>query len=385
MESEQLKFIQQDFTDDNEDNEVISIEYVGETEDYVYDLETQDGTFQAGYGNMIIKNTDSIYTIFNGINMDEEGAMEKVFNLSIEAAKMISDTFPPPMELEFEKVMFPFILCSKKRYAALIWTNTEKPDYVDIKGLQPVRRDNCPFVRETATKCFDKILYNRSIEQAVQVAKDAVNDLLEEKVETSKLTKSKSLRDSYSISKVARTPLDFKLYRKDGWSETLECGFKLNGENVVERFTAKGNKLLKDDNGQYIHASIPTMPHLHLTKKMYERDPMVAPKAGDRVPIIYIIGTGLQCHKVEDPAYFDKAIREGNKQLKIDVLHYLYNELQNPLESIFTHLIDDTSIIFKNPKITKLEKQRKNIEITKTNKEKNQREITSFFKSTGNH
>ena len=133
--------------------EIISIECVGETEgEYVYDLETEDGTFQAGYGDIILKNTDSIYTIFNGYDMSPEHikeSMKKIFEVSIEAAKMISDTFPDPMELEFEKVMFPFILASKKRYAALIWTNPDKPDYVDIKGLQSVRRDNCPFVRET--------------------------------------------------------------------------------------------------------------------------------------------------------------------------------------------------------------------------------------------
>ena len=193
--------------------EVISIECLDFVDDYVYDLETEDGTFQAGEGNIILKNTDSIYTIFNGIDMEQEGSMQKVFDLSIEAADMISKTFPPPMELEFEKVMFPFILCSKKRYAALIWTNVDKPDYVDIKGLQPVRRDNCPFVRETATKCFDEVLYNRNIEGAVNVAKEAIKDLIDGNVPTAKLTKSKSLRDSYSISKVCDTnKLDIKIY-----------------------------------------------------------------------------------------------------------------------------------------------------------------------------
>ena len=98
--------------------EVISIECIGECsqDEYVYDLETEDGTFQAGEGNIILKNTDSIYTIFNGIDMEKEGSMQKVFDLSIEAADMISKTFPPPMELEFEKVMFPFILCSKNYF-----------------------------------------------------------------------------------------------------------------------------------------------------------------------------------------------------------------------------------------------------------------------------
>lgn len=358
--------------------EVISIEYVGETHDeFVYDLETEDGTFQAGEGNIILKNTDSIYTIFNGIDMEKEGSMQKVFDLSIEAADMISKTFPPPMELEFEKVMFPFILCSKKRYAALIWTNVDEPDYVDIKGLQPVRRDNCPFVRETATKCFDEVLYKRSIDGAVDVAKGAISDLLNGNVPTSKLTKSKSLRDSYSISKVSyEDKLDIKIYRKKEWKEEMcEGRFKLEGDKVVSRWLEKGKKLRRDENGQYIYASIPTMPHLHLTEKLFKRDKMNAPKAGDRVPFVYIKGVGLQCKRVEDPEYFEKS-----GESEIDILHYLYNELQNPLDSIFTHLIDDVSILYNDPKIKKLEKEQRVFEIKQTNKNNNQRDISFFFR-----
>jgi len=359
--------------------EIISIECIGEcgAEEYVYDLETEDGTFQAGEGNIILKNTDSIYTIFNGIDMEKEGSMQKVFDLSIEAADMISKTFPPPMELEFEKVMFPFILCSKKRYAALIWTNVNTPDYVDIKGLQPVRRDNCPFVRETATKCFDEVLYKRSIDGAVNVAKMAINDLINGNVPTEKLTKSKSLRDRYSIAKVSdQDKLDIKIYRANKWEEKMcEGNFKLEGEKVVGRWLEKGKKLLRDEGGQYIYASIPTMPHLHLTEKLFHRDKMNAPKAGDRVPFVYIKGIGLQCKRVEDPNYFDTT-----NESEIDILHYLYNELQNPLNSIFTHLIDDTSILYNDPKIKKLEKQQRIFEIKQKNKNNKQSEMGSFFK-----
>lgn len=359
--------------------EVISIDYIGECcpEEYVYDLETEDGTFQAGEGNIILKNTDSIYTIFNGIDMEKKGSMQKVFDLSIEAADMISKTFPPPMELEFEKVMFPFILCSKKRYAALIWTNIDKPDYVDIKGLQPVRRDNCPFVRETATKCFDEILYNRSIDGAVNVAKNAIKDLIEGNVPTAKLTKSKSLRDKYSIAKVsAENILDMKIYRKKKWQEKMcEGRFTLEGENIVRRYLEKGNRLLRDNEGQYLYASVPTMPHLHLTEKLFLRDKMNAPKAGDRVPFVYIKGIGLQCKRVEDPVYFDTV---GDSE--IDILHYLYNELQNPLNSIFTHLIDDTSILYNDPKIKKLEKQQHIFEVKEKNKQNKQNDMMAFFK-----
>lgn len=39
-----------------------------------------------------------------------------------------------PIKLEFEKIYYPYLLISKKRYAGLLWTNPEKFDKMDTKG-----------------------------------------------------------------------------------------------------------------------------------------------------------------------------------------------------------------------------------------------------------
>lgn len=39
-----------------------------------------------------------------------------------------------PIKLEFEKVYYPYLLISKKRYAGLFWTNPDKFDKMDTKG-----------------------------------------------------------------------------------------------------------------------------------------------------------------------------------------------------------------------------------------------------------
>lgn len=37
---------------------------------------------------------------------------------------------------------------NKKRYAGLLWTKVDKPDKIDAKGIETVRRDNCGMVKE---------------------------------------------------------------------------------------------------------------------------------------------------------------------------------------------------------------------------------------------
>ena len=44
--------------------------------------------------------------------------------------------FLKPIKLEFEKVYFPYLLINKKRYAGLYWTQTEKYDKMDTKGIE---------------------------------------------------------------------------------------------------------------------------------------------------------------------------------------------------------------------------------------------------------
>ena len=53
-----------------------------------------------------------------------------------------------PIKLEFEKVYCPYLLMAKKRYAGLYFSSRpDKPDKIDKKGIESVRRDNCVLIR----------------------------------------------------------------------------------------------------------------------------------------------------------------------------------------------------------------------------------------------
>ena len=79
---------------------------------------------------VIYGDTDSVMVRFGVPDL------ETSMTLGREAAEYVSATFIKPIKLEFEKVYFPYLLISKKRYAGLYWTNPNKYDKMDTKGIE---------------------------------------------------------------------------------------------------------------------------------------------------------------------------------------------------------------------------------------------------------
>lgn len=82
---------------------------------------------------------------------------------------------------------------NKKRYAGLMWTQVDKYDYMDTKGLETVRRDNCALVREVIQTSLDKIIIERNVSGAIEYVKSQIADLLQNKMDISRLVITKSL------------------------------------------------------------------------------------------------------------------------------------------------------------------------------------------------
>ena len=134
------------------------------------------------YGRQMIEKTkeevESRYNIKNGYTHDAQviygdtdsvmvkfGTTElaEAMKLGEEAANYVSAKFIKPIKLEFEKVYFPYLLINKKRYAGLYWTNPNKWDKMDTKGIETVRRDNCRLVQTVIETSLRMLLIDRDV------------------------------------------------------------------------------------------------------------------------------------------------------------------------------------------------------------------------------
>merc|ERR1712048_196617 len=250
---------------------------------------------QNGYANdaqVIYGDTDSVFVQF-GVD-----SVAEAMKLGEEAADMVSTTFLKPIKLEFEKVYFPFLLMNKKRYAGLYWTNPERYDKLDTKGIETVRRDNCALVRQLVDTVLNKILIEKSVDTAMEYVTKIISDLLQNKVDLSLLVITKSL------------------------------GKGANAEDYLSK-----------------------QAHVELAEKMRKRDPSTAPGSGDRVPyVITAAAKNVPAYaRAEDPLY----VLENN--ISIDAQHYIEHQLQQPLMRIFGPILPNAeSVLFKGEHTRKL-------------------------------
>lgn len=299
---------------------------------YVYDIETEAGVFQAGVGGLIVKNTDSVMVIFN-CGPENRTNMQAHFEMAQRAADAITGHFKKPNELEFEKCYFPYLLFSKKRYAGMMYTKPDAPDYLDAKGLQLVRRDNCPLVRTVSSDILETIMRDKSAEMALLAAKKHILSVLENEADLKAYIVSKALRSEY-----------------------------------------------KNPDSQ---------PHLQVARKIHQRRGYPVP-SGERVPFVFVEDMdnpdGLQASRAEDPEYVTA------HNLVVDRLHYLESQLTGPIETLLDVLQPGTfaSLMASEdikPLVDALTERRKQaIQVAKrrrVNARNNQQEITSFFAFRG--
>jgi len=292
-------------------------------------------------------DTDSVMVEFDVGDRKGEEAIEYSWTIGEKAAEECTALFKKPNNLELEKVYWPYFLYSKKRYAAKLWTKGKDDkmhmDYIDIKGLQIVRRDNTPHLREVCKELLDVVLDSSDTEPPKQLARERAIELLSGDIPNDKLVLSQGLSDTYKVK-----------------------GKPVHISDVANSW---------DIN----------MAHVQVHNKMRQRRPGSEPQSGDRVPYLLTKTEDPKAkayEKSEDPKY----VEEHN--VPIDYHYYFLNKFltpvcdlldplyENPKEEIFGEIIAQhkpprkkrapkTSVetLFKN---YELEQSKSNVECTKS-------------------
>jgi DNA polymerase delta subunit 1 len=267
-------------------------EMIEETKNYV---EKNFPGAKVRYGD-----TDSVMVEFDVGDRTGEEAVKYSWEIGERAAEECSALFKKPNNLELEKVYWPYFLYSKKRYAAKLWTQGKDGnmhmDYIDIKGLQVVRRDNTPHVREVCKELLDVVLTSNDPGPPKELARERAIELLTGDVPNDKLVLSQSLSDTY----------------------------KVNGMPVS----------ITSPNSVDINQS-----HVQVVVKMRQRKPGSEPQSGDRVPYLLTKTENPKARafeKSEDPKY----VEENN--IPVDYLYYFENKFLNPVCDLLDPLFENT-------------------------------------------
>ena len=139
-----------------------------------------------------------------------------------------------------------------------------------MKGIQMVRRDNCPLVKDVSSAVLNAIMYDKNTEAALAAARRHILDLLTNKHPIDKFVVSKALRSDYKNTQ---------------------------------------------------------QPHLWVSKKLAQRRGYPVP-SGTRVPYVYVTSDDPDCpqsEKAEDPTYV------AENGLTVDALFYLDHQVWSPV------------------------------------------------------
>ena len=264
-------------------------------------------------------DTDSVMVEFDVGDRKGKEAIEYSWELGERAADECSALFKKPNNLELEKVYCPYFLYSKKRYAAKLWTKGKdgnmNMDYIDVKGLQLVRRDNTPHVREVCKELLDVVLDAPDTGPPRELARERASQLLAGEVPNEKLILSQSLADSYKV----------------------------------------GGKSVTITSPESVHIN---QAHVQVVSKMRQRKPGSEPQSGDRVPYLLTKTDNPKAkafEKSEDPKY----VEENN--IPIDYHYYFENKFLNPVCDLLDPLYENTKQEIFGDIITEHKPQKKKL------------------------
>ena len=233
--------------------------------------------------DVIYGDTDSIFCKFNLKNKGK-AAVPEAIDKGLEVEKAIAEHLKAhkPQALNYEKVLYPFILFSKKRYVGLLYETDPNKCKEKSMGIALKRRDYSKIMKMVYGDVIKKILWDNDLPGSFNTLETHLKKIVKGEVDLDTLIISKTLKSTY-----------------------------------------------KD----------PTkIAHKVLAERIAERDPGNRPQINDRLPYIYIENenrNALQGERIETKDFI-----LANSNIKPDYLHYIENQIMNPVVQLYTLCMD---------------------------------------------
>jgi len=260
---------------------------------FVYDIETTTGRFAVGVGSIIANQTDSIFIKLPKLkdysHYGHPTEKQNILQYNVTVGEQLSADFQkllkPPHCLEWEKMFYPFIIFSKKRYVGNLYEHDVNKFKQKSMGIVLKRRDNANIVKIIYGGLINIILNKQDVTESLKFLDKSLNKLANGEYPLEELIVTKTLRGFY------KNPLQ--------------------------------------------------IAHKVLADRMKKRDPGSAPQSNDRVPYIYIQvkeskkNKVLQGDKIEDPKYIIE------NKLTPDYGHYITNQIMKPCLQLYSMVLED--------------------------------------------
>ncbi len=283
------------------DNLIISIENMGSTYDYVYDLETETHHFAAGIGSIVVHNTDSLYISCDKnrfYKFDKDYFSNKITKLNY-ATKLVEETFVAIdeckvgvnlaltndngskfLKMAYEEVLYPAVFLSKKKYYGIPHEEIVnfKPKKPFIRGLEVVKRGVSDVLKNVCMDIMWSSLDLHNIQPIIYIVADGIKKYFDTKWDMNDFIKT-------------------AVYRLD--KENISV------KTLIARLTAINYKIIPEPNVRFNYVIIKKYPYEHDIKGNQKEL-----SVGDRMELV------------------ERAIEED---LPIDLEYYFNNEITGQL------------------------------------------------------
>ncbi|KAG5478551.1 hypothetical protein LSCM4_04784 [Leishmania orientalis] len=231
----------------------------------------------AWQAEVVYGDTDSLFVRLAGRTRAD------AFRIGQEMADAVTQSNPAPIRLQLEKVLLPCLLLVKKRYAGYMWSSPTQltPTFL-AKGIETVRRDQCPATAQLAERLL-RLLFDGASTTA--------------------------LRRSYYAA-VERL--------QSGTANPIQCIFR------------RAVKL-----GRYKDSGDAHLPlAARLAFQQVEKDATQTPYWGERLPYVVVRST-TAVDKLADKVLHPEQLLQVRDTHSLDAAYYIARHLNNTLDRIF--------------------------------------------------